>query len=694
MYTVPEKMLRSLWLIVPVACSLVSCGKSEKQEAQPLPPGVGIDLHNMDTTVRPGDDFYQYVNGGWLAKTTIPSDEGRWGGFYELVKNTQFNVLSVVQEAAEKGGYQPGSDQKKVIDFFKMGMDSVRADRLKDGPLATYYKDILAIQSREHVINYLTLNYPVAGNVFFSLQVTSDMKASDKNVLYVGSGGLGLPEKDYYLKQDEKSKETRSKYLQHMVTMLQLSGLENSVAQAQAKDIFALETKLAAATMAKEDRRNMDKIYNKRSMGELAQMAPSFEWARFFDAINAKKVDSVVVADIRFVSELENIFKQTPLPVIKSYLRWHLLSDAAPYLSASFVEEDFAFYGAYLRGVTKMKPRWKRVLAELDKFLGEAVGQLYVEKYFPQEAKQKALEMVDNIRLAFAERIKKLDWMSDSTKSKALDKLKAFQVKIGYPDQWKDYAGLAVTTDSGQASYIENIWNAERFSFRREISKLGKPADRKEWLMPPQMVNAYYNPSYNEIVFPAAILQPPFFDYRADDAINYGGIGAVIGHEISHGFDDQGSKFDGNGNKSNWWTAEDLSKFQEKGKALAEQFNKYEPLPGVFVQGEFTLGENIGDLGGVAMAYDGLQRKLREHGRVGMIDGFTPEQRFFISWATIWRTKIRDESLRVQVMSDPHAPGMYRAIGPLTNFSAFYDAFGITPAHKMFKREEVRVQIW
>jgi len=402
----------------------------------------------------------------------------------------------------------------------------------------------------------------------------------------------------------------------------------------------------------------------------------------------------VIVEEPVFLQAYDGIIRNTQLKDIKVYLKAALLRTSAPYLNNAFVLESFNFNQGYLAGVKKMRPRWKRVLATTDNLMGEAIGQLYVDEHFPPHAKQKAVEMVENIKLAFAERIKQLDWMSDSTKEMALKKLGTFTVKIGYPEQWIDYSSLEVDKDPETSSYYKNFVNAQVFESKRQIAKLGKPVDRSEWHMRPQTVNAYYNPPLNEIVFPAAILQPPFYDFRADDAVNYGGIGAVIGHEISHGFDDQGSKYDAEGNLKNWFTESDLSRFQEKGKGLASQFDKYEPLPDIFVQGQFTLGENIGDLGGVTAAFEGLQRFYRENGKPGMIDGFTPEQRFFISWATVWRVKYRDETLTRQVKTDPHSPGMYRANGPLTNFTPFYEAFNVSEGDKMFRPETERVKIW
>ena len=510
---------------------------------------------------------------------------------------------------------------------------------------------------------------------------------------YLEAGGLGLPERDYYLKEDEKSKETREKYKEYIANLFKLAGEPEAKAKSNGVTVLALETQLAKKMLSKEDRRNPNLQYNPRTVSELSKMVPSVDWKKYFSDLKVNE-DTLIVAEPAYMLEYEKVVSSYKIEDIKTYLTAALLRGSAPFLNNAFVDESFAFNGKYLRGTDKMRPRWKRVLDVTDGFLGEAIGKLYVDENFPPEAKQKALDMVNNIKLAFEDRLKTLDWMSDSTKQMALKKLSTFNVKIGYPDKWKDYSKLKIDKDPEEASYFNNVVNAARFQVEEEIAKLDKPVDKSEWEMTPQTVNAYYNPLFNEIVFPAGILQPPFYNYKADEAVNYGGIGAVIGHEISHGFDDQGSQFDAEGNLKNWWAEKDLAMFQEKGKAYAEQYDKYEPLPGVFVQGKFTLGENIGDLGGIAMAYAGLQRFYKNNEKPGLIDGLTPEQRFFMSWGTIWRIKFRDEFLRTQVQTDPHSPGMYRANGPLTNFEPFYEAFDVKEGDQMYRPDSARVKIW
>ena len=686
-------MKNGFTLLTCTFAAAITCCTSSKTETT-LPAGVGINLANMDTTVNPADNFFEYVNGGWVKDTPIPSDQGRWGSFNELAETTRKNTLEVLKAAATNDQYKEGSPERKAADFFAIGMDSTLAEKMGITPIKPYLDKIGAIRTTADVQDYLASQVSTVGGAFFGVGVNSDLKKSDVTALYIGAGGIGLPERDYYAKDDDKSKEIREKYVEHIRRMLIHSGVDENKATSQAKAVMEIETKLAMGMLTKEERRNPDNRYNKRSISQLAEVSPALNWENYFDRIDVKGIDSVIVSDPGFLKAFGEVLAKEKIDNLKTYLRWRLIDNTAPYLNHELVAADFDFFTKYLRGIDAQRPRWKRVLDATTNALGEAIGKLYVEKHFPPEAKQKALELVDNVKIAFGNRIKNLDWMSDTTKEKALKKLSTFNVKIGYPDEWRDYSKLTIEKSPERMSYATNVLDARQFEFERQIAKLGKPVDRKEWRMTPHTVNAYYNSVFNEIVFPAAILQPPFYDYRADAAVNYGGIGAVIGHEISHGFDDQGSKFDAEGNLKNWWLDTDLKKFQEKGKAYAAQFDKYEPLPGVFVQGQFTLGENIGDLGGVAVAYDGLQLHLKEHGNPGLIDGFTPEQRFFISWATIWRSKYKDETLRTQVLTDPHAPGMYRANGPLTNFEPFYQAFGVKEGDKMFRPESERVKIW
>jgi putative endopeptidase len=680
-------------VLAGVALTAMSCS-TKKAEEEKLPEGVGLNLSYVDTTVRPQDDFFKYVNGGWIAKTNIPADQGRWGSFNELREYNNDVVLKVLKKAAENTQLYPeGTDQRKASDFYSIGMDSTLAERVGITPIKPIMAQIDAIKSKSDIQSYLVEDVLTGGGAFFGLGILPDLKNSKKMGAYLGSGGIGLPERDYYLKDDAKSKETREKYKEYLTKLFTLAQVPEAKAKADAALVLRLETELAKATLSKEDSRDPVKQYNPRTLAELAKITPSINWKAYFDGLNVHE-DTIIVTEPEFMKAYEKIVNTYKIDDVKTYLKAALLRGSAPFLNHDFVDASFEFNTKYLRGTDKMRPRWKRVLDVTDSYLGEAMGKLYVDEAFPPEAKKKALEMVENIKLAFADRINSLDWMSDSTKKSALHKLSTFTVKIGYPDKWHDYSKLTIEKAPEKASYFGNALAASRFQVIEQIEKLGKPVDKTEWQMTPQTVNAYYNPLFNEIVFPAGILQPPFYDYRADEAVNYGGIGSVIGHEISHGFDDQGSQFDADGNLKNWWQGADLTKFQGKGKSYAKQFDKYEPLPGVFVQGQFTLGENIGDLGGIAVAYEGLQRFYKDHKKPGLIDGLTPEQRFFMSWGTIWRTKYRDEALRTQVLTDPHSPGMYRANGPLSNFEPFYKAYDVKEGDKMFRPDSARVKIW
>ena len=670
---------------------LLSCSPSKRDQV--VEKHVGIELGNMDTAIRAQDDFFRYANGKWLDKTPIPADRGSWGSGNELREHNNTILLDVLKKASENPEYIEGTDQRKAADFFSVGMDSAAVEASGMKPLEATLTKIDAIKNKSELQNYLAEQELEGGGAFFGLAIFPDLKNSQKMATYIGAGGIGLPERDYYLKNDQKSKETREKYKEYTSKMLMLAGIDESKAKKSADRIMALESQLAKSMLTKEETRDPVKQYNKKSISEIATLAPSINWPAYFSALGIKE-DSIIVAEPAYMKEYERVVSSYPIEDIKIYLKWTALRGAAPFLNHAIVKESFEFNNKYMRGIDQMQPRWKRVLGVTDNYLGEAIGKLYVDEAFPPEAKKKAMDMVENIKLAFADRIKEIDWMSDSTKKMALKKLSTFTVKIGYPDEWKSYAGLSVEKAPEKRSYYQNAVNGSKFQVQQNLAKLGKPVNRKEWGMTPQTVNAYYNPLFNEIVFPAGILQPPFYNYKADEAVNYGGIGAVIGHEISHGFDDQGSQFDADGNLRNWWSEEDLKKFKERSKALAAQYSKYEPLPGVFVQGEFTLGENIGDLAGLNASFDGLQRHLREHGNPGLIDGYTPEQRFYISFASIWKTKYKDETLRTQVNTDPHSPNMYRANGPISNIKDFYDAFGIKPGDKLYREEKDRVKIW
>ncbi|MEQ8927839.1 MAG: M13 family metallopeptidase [Fulvivirga sp.] len=671
---------------------LASC--SEPKEEKTSDDIQALNMANLDSTVNPGDDFFQFANGGWLKNTEIPGDRGSWNTFGEIREQTNDIVLKVLETAASSDKYAKGTDQRKAADFYSIGMDSLLAEKAGIQPLQPHLDMIAGINDASSLQKYLSEQETYGGGAFFGFGVFADLKNSNMNAGYLGQGGLGLPDRDYYTKTDSRSKEIREKYVVHVSRMLQLLGDAPESADAQAKRIMALETRLAEASMTNVEQRNIPALYNKMSLTQLGEIVPSVDWKMYFADMGVNDIDTIIVTQPEFMKEFQAIVNDGIVDVWKEYLRWRLIDGAAAYLSNDFVQANFEFFSKELRGVEEMRPRWKRVLSTTNNSLGEAIGKLYVDEVFPPEAKQKAQEMVENIKLAYAERIKNLDWMTDSTKTKALEKLKKMVVKIGYPDEWRSYAELEVNGDPETSSYVQNLMNAAKFGFEYNASKLGEPVDKKEWGMSPQTVNAYFNPLNNEIVFPAAILQPPFYNYKADAAVNYGGIGAVIGHEISHCFDDQGSRFDADGNLKNWWSDEDLKNFQARTGQLVAQYDAYEPLDSVNVNGEFTLGENIGDLGGISAAYDGLQRHLAANGDPGKIDGFTPEQRFFLSWATIWRVKYKDESLRTQILTDPHSPGMYRANGPISNMEEFFTAFNVKEGDAMYKPDSTRVKIW
>ena len=510
----------------------------------------------------------------------------------------------------------------------------------------------------------------------------------------VGPGSLGLPDRDYYVSEDADSRGKRDKYVDHLVKMLQLIGDKPTDAKKNAIKILDLEITMSKPRLDRVERRDRRKTYNPMTVADLQKLTPAINWDSYITGIGLPKTDSVIVAQPRYMEALQEILTQNKVEDWKAYMRWTLLNDAASKLSTTIEKANWDFFSKTLSGAVKQRPLNERALQVINGATGEALGKLYVEKMFPAEAKTKAESMIKNVIIAYENRINNLTWMSPQTKINAIEKLNKMTIKIGYPDKWKDYSALTIKSVEEGGTYFDNAMSITNWNFNRNLDKLGKPVDKTEWGMSPQTVNAYFNPSNNEIVFPAAILQPPFYDYKADEAVNYGGIGAVIGHEISHGFDDSGSRYNADGNLVNWWTDEDLKQFTALGNALADQYSALEPLPGIRVDGKFTLGENIGDLGGINAAYDGLQLYLKENGNPGLIDGYTPEQRLFISWATIWRSKMRDEAIKNQVKTDPHSPGMYRAYVPLLNLETFYQAFDIKPGDGMYVEPDKRVKIW
>ena len=671
---------------------LYSCKSS--QEVASKKETIGINVGYMDKSVNPADDFNRYVNGTWLDKTEIPADRTRWGSFDELRKNTDDDVMAILKEAIKDKTIDPNSDQAKAISLYKTVLDTVSRNKAGIDPLKPYLAKINSVQNADQLVALLAEMEPEMGLGFFGSYIGADAKNSNKNVIYVGTGSLGLPDRDYYVSDAPDNKEKREKYIAHVTRMLQYLGESEATANANAKKILALETKMSTATLDRVERRDRRKTYNPMSFTDLQKLVPTVKWDTYFQNVGIGKVDSLVVSQPKYLQTVETILKDNQVEDWKAYMRWTALRGSSGLLSTEIENTNFDFYGKTLTGAVKQRPADERALATVNGRLGEALGKLYVAKKFPPEAKAKAQAMIANVMLAFDNRINNLPWMTKATKENAKIKLNKFRVKIGYPDKWKDYSALEMKSPEQGGTYFDNSRMYAKWSHKQNIAKLGKPVDKEEWGMSPQTVNAYFSPTNNEIVFPAAILQPPFYDYKADEAVNYGGIGAVIGHEISHGFDDSGSRYNADGNLVNWWSDEDLKQFTTLGSALADQYSALEPLPGIFVDGKFTLGENIGDLGGVNAAYDGLQIYLKANGNPGLIDGFTPEQRFFISWATIWRSKMRDEAIKNQVKTDPHSPGMYRAYVPLQNVEAFYKAFNILPHNGMYLPFEKRVKIW
>ncbi len=656
---------------------------------------TGINTNFMDTSVKPSDDFFRYVNGKWLDNTEIPSDRTRWGSFDELRKNTDEDVMAILKEAINDKSIDPNSDQAKAINLYKSILDTVSRNNQGIEPLKPFLAKIDAVKSAKDVTALITEMEAEGNGVgFFGSYVYTDAKNSSRNVVYLGTGSLGLPDRDYYVSDAPDNVEKRQKYQAHIARMLQFIGEDEKMATSNAAKILELESKMSAATLDRVERRDRRKTYNPMTIAELQKLSPTVNWSSYYQGIGIGKIDSVIVSQPKYIETVESILKENKVDSWKAYMKWTVLRQSSGLLTTEIGNANWEFYGKTLTGAVKQRPADERALATVNGTLGEALGKLYVEKKFPAEAKAKAEAMIANVFLAFENRIDNLPWMTKATKENAKLKLRKSRVKIGYPDKWKDYSELVITSPENGGTYFENMKNASKWGNNENIKKLGKPVDKEEWGMSPQTVNAYFNPSNNEIVFPAAILQPPFYDYKADEAVNYGGIGAVIGHEISHGFDDSGSRYDADGNLVNWWSDEDLTQFTSLGGALADQYSNLQPLPGTFVDGKFTLGENIGDLGGVNAAFDGLQIYLAKNGNPGLIDGFSPEQRFFISWSTIWRSKMRDEAIKNQVKTDPHSPGMYRAYVPLQNVDAFYEAFNIKEGDGMYIAPEKRVKIW
>jgi putative endopeptidase len=639
-------------------------------------------------SVKPSQDFYQFANGGWLARNPVPAEYSRFGSFEELMEKNYRDLHKILEEAASNSAAPQGSNLQKVGDYYASAMDSAQAERLGITPLAGEFDRIAALKSTADLPSFVAYQHVHGIPAMFAFFVNQDAKVSTSVIAQLYQAGLGLPDRDYYSKEDARSKTIRDEYVKHLTKMFELLGDAN--AAVEAKTVMDMETELAKASMTRLEQRDPNATYHKMTVAELSALTPAFSWDTYFDEIGLSGRGALNVAQPEFFKGLNQLIASRPVDDWKTYLRWHLVRATAPMLNSAFVNESFHFNGTVMTGAKELRPRWKRALNSVNEGLGEALGILYVKKYFSPVAKARALEMVNNLKAAFRDRIESRQWMTEGTRVKALAKLDAFQVKIGYPEKWRNYASLEI--DRGP--YVLNGMRADSFEFKRQLAKIGQPVDRTEWGMTPPTVNAYYNPSMNEIVFPAGILQPPFFDPEADDAVNYGGMGAVIGHEMTHGFDDQGSQFDAKGNLTDWWQPQDKIAFTSRTKFVERQYDEFVAIDTLHVNGKLTLGENIADLGGLTIAYAALQKSMAGKPAPAAIDGFTPDQRFFLAWAQMWRANYRPEELRRRLILDVHALSKYRTNGPVVNLSEFYQAFPANSGDAMMRAEKERARIW
>jgi len=680
------KPLYALMAGALVVTFMVSCGNKKTNTKVEL----AINSANLDTTAKAGDDFYQYANGGWLKNNPIPADKSRFGAFEEIDELNTTQLKGIMEEAAADKSVKAGSIKQKIGDFYTSGMDTARIE--KDGVKAIQAEldKIDAVKTVVDLQKQIAYNHAAGMPGLFNIYSAQDEKNSEQVIAQLGQGGLGLPDRDYYLATDGRSKEIRAEYQKHLIRTFVLLGQTNEVATKSAETVLKIETALATASSTRVELRDPIKNYNKMDLAGIKKIAPQFDWVVYFNNIGLTRAKDLNVGQPKFFTSMAKLTSTVSIDDWKTYLKWNLVRSSSSYLSSAFDKEHFAFFGTVLSGIKQMKPRWKRVVDETSGSLGEAVGQLYVEKYFPAKAKERMVKLVSNLKVALNDRIQHLKWMSDATKKEAEAKLAKINVKVGYPDKWIDYSKVAVSKES----YFVNIMNANRFAVKREFDKIGKPVDRLEWGMTPQTVNAYYSPNMNEIVFPAGILQPPFFYMDADDAVNYGAIGVVIGHEMTHGFDDQGRLYDKVGNLHEWWTKDDAAKFEKQTKVLIDQYDNYKILDSLHVNGKLTTGENIADLGGVNISYDALHKALQGKDLTEKIDGFTIDQRFFLSYAQVWRNNIRDQELMRRLKEDVHSPGIARVNGIVYNIPAFYKAFNIKATDKRFIPEEKRANIW
>ena len=678
-------------LLFSSAALIVACGGNNKKSENAMTDknaDKGLSLAEMDTMVRPQDDFYNYVNGTWAKTAKIPADKPTWGSFHILREKTDENCLLILDNLL-KENFAQGTEGQKIKDLYESFIDWKKRDAEGLKPIEGLLTKIDNIKTLADLQKYLEEVTPEGENPICAWGVYADMKDSNMNTVYLGNFSIGMG-RDYYQKDNKENTEALQKYQDYVMAIFKV--LKDDKAAEKAKQMVDFERSIAKLMLTNEEDRNPNLSYNPQTMAELSKLVKNINLPQLLKNVGVN-TDKVVISEIRLYKQYDKFINEKNLPLIKDYLKYQLVADNASNLTKELDELSFNFYSKELQGQQEQRPMNKRALSVINGILGEAFGKLYVEKYFPPKAKEEMVTLVDYLKKSFAQHIKDVTWMSDVTKKKALAKLNKFTVKVGYPDKWEDYSKLTIEP-AAKSVYYTNLQRVNEWAYQKSLEKVGKPVDKTKWGMSPQTVNAYYNPLYNEIVFPAAILQAPFFNFEADPAVNFGGIGAVIGHEMTHGFDDSGAEFDGDGNLQNWWTPEDKKNFENATKALAKQYDQYEPVKGVFVNGTFTSGENIADLGGVNIAFDALQMYLKDKGNVGKISNFTQEQRFFISWGTVWRTLSTDKYLTNQVKTDPHSPGYFRSFGPLVNVDAWYKAFDVKEGDKLYKKPEDRIKIW
>ncbi len=677
-------MRKNTFILFTIILSLIlisSCSAPEKEKVK------GFDLGNLDTTYTPQNDFYHYAIGGWLKENPIPADQSIWSGFNELRETTRSQVQSIIDDVSANPGNDASSVRYKVGTFYNVGMDTAKIEQEGLTPLKDQFERIDAIANKSDLIKEIAHMHVYTSSPLFYFSSSADSKNSEYEIAGIWQGGLGLPDRDYYLEQDDRSKEVREKYVEHLEKMFQLLGDDAEQSKTEAARVMDVETRLAKASNSRVENRDPNATYNKLATDEIKSRFGGFDWNLYLTEIGAGDPGHIDISQPKFIEEVSNMVDDESLDTWKSYLRWSLINAMAPYLSSDFVNQDFAFYGNVLQGREQMESRWKRVQGTTNRALGEAVGQLYVKEYFPPEAKERAMNIVKNVLASMKESIQNAEWMSDATKKEAEKKLSSFGVKIGYPDKWRDYTDLTVKDDS----YVLNVIRSNYFDHQDMLDHINQPVKPWEWGMTPQTVNAYYSPVRNEIVFPAGILQFPFYDYRVDDAINYGAMGAVIGHEITHGFDDQGRQYDADGNIRDWWTKEDADKFKARAQGLIDEYDNFVAIDTMTINGEMTLGENIADLGGLTVSFNAFT-KTDQYKKGEKIDGFTPAQRFFLGWAQVWKNNIRDKELMRRLKVDVHSPGQWRVLGPLSNMPEFWAAYNVQKGDEM--RNDKPVKIW